>query len=78
MLNQQVHIHTGNAQARWNRQRRSQSSMNKFTYILEMRKRDGIAVSAQATRSGELSEARSVLIQQVHLLPGNAQVRWNH
>jgi len=89
MLNQQVHVHPGNAQRRWNRQGGSQCSINKFTYILEMRKEDGIvraAVSAQSTssrtawkwaREMESSGRQSVLNQQVHVHPGNAQGRWN-
>ena len=49
MLNQQVHIHPGNAQERWNCQISSQCSINKFTHQLEMPKGEGIiraAVSA--------------------------------
>jgi hypothetical protein len=90
VLNQQVHIQAGNAQGRWNHQSGSQCSINKFTYILEMRKGDGIvraAVSAQSTsshtnckcvREMELSERQSVLNQQVHIQTVNAQGRWNH
>jgi len=89
VLNQQVHVQAGNAQGRWNRQSGSQYSINKFTYTLEMRKGDGIVrgtVSAQSTssrtnwkctREMELSEQQSVLNQQVHVHPGNAQGRWN-
>jgi hypothetical protein len=90
VLNQQVHIQTGNAQGRWNRQSSSQCSINKFTYWLEMRKGDGIvsaAVSARSTSSRtcwkcaremmESSERHSVLNQQVHVPTGNAQRRWN-
>jgi hypothetical protein len=90
VLNQQVHVHPVNAQGRWNRQSGSQCSINKFTYILEMHKGDGIirvAVSAQSTsshthwkcaREMESSERQSVLNQQVHVHSGNAQGRWNH
>ena len=89
VLNQQVHVHPGNAQRRWNRQGGSQCSINKFTYTLEMRRGDGIvrvAVSAQSTssrtywrcaREMESSEQQSMLNQQVHVQPGNAQGRWN-
>ena len=89
MLNQQVHIHSGNAQGRWNCQSGSQCSINKFTHQLEMRKGDGIvrvAVSAQSTsphtswkcaREMESSEWQSVLNQQVHVQSGNAQGKWN-
>jgi hypothetical protein len=90
VLNQQVHAPTGNVQGRWNCQSSSQCSINKFTYILEMRKGDGIVrvvVSAQSTssrtswkctREMELSERQSVPNQQVHIHTGNAQRRWNH
>jgi hypothetical protein len=90
VLNQQVHVHTVNAQGRWNHQSGSQCSINKFTHRLEMRKGDGIiraAVSAQSTssrtnckcaREMESSERQSVLNQQVHIHPGNARGRWNH
>ena len=89
MLNQRLHVLAGNAQARWNHQRCCQCSINDFTYILKMHKQDGIVrgtVSAQSTTSHtywkctskmEPSEARSVFNQQVHVLPGNAQARWN-
>jgi hypothetical protein len=89
VLNQQVHVQTGNAQERWNHQSGSQCSINKFTHPLEMRKGDGIvraAVSAQSTsshtgwkcaREMESSERQSVLNQQVHVQTGNAQGRWN-
>jgi hypothetical protein len=90
VLNQQVHVQTGNARGRWNRQSGSQCSIDKFTYFLEMREGDGIiraAVSAQSTssrtnckcaREMESSERQSVLNQQVHVHPGNVQGRWNH
>ena len=66
MLNQQVHIQTGNAQVRWNCQRRSQGSVNEFTHSLEMRKQHRIIrgmVSVQSRRS--------------RVQTGNAQARWN-
>ena len=85
VLNQQVHVQTGNAQGRWNHQSSIQCSINKFTYILEMRKGDGIiraAVNAQSTNSHtyctremESSEWQSVLNEQVHIHPGNEQGR---
>jgi hypothetical protein len=90
VLNQKVHIQAVNAQGRWNHQRGSQCSINKFTYILEMHEGDGIvrvAVSTQSTsshtnckctREMELSEQQSVLNQQVHVQTVNAQGRWNH
>ena len=112
VLNQQVHVLPGNAQVRWNCQRRDQCSINgftyclemhkqvgivrdavcsinKFTYSLEMCKRDGTvrcAIGARSTTSHTswkcaseigLSEARSVLNKQAHVLPENVQVRWN-
>ena len=87
--NQQVHALPRNIQARWNHQMRSQCSINKFTYRLEMRKRDANvrgAVSAQSTcsrtcckRASEMqqSEGRSVLNKRVPVQSGNAQARQN-
>src|SRR6266699_1432660 len=54
VLNQPVHVLSGNEKTRWNGQRGSQCSINQFTYSLEMEKQDGIvrgAVSAQSTSS---------------------------
>jgi len=90
VLYQQVHIHTGNGQGRWNCQSGSECSINKFTYLLEMCKGDEVvrvAVSAQSTsprtnwkctREMESSEQHSVLNQQIHIHTRNAQGRWNH
>ena len=50
VVNQQVHVQAGNGQARWNCQRASQCSINKFTYFLEMGKRDGIVRTLQMHR----------------------------
>jgi hypothetical protein len=73
VLNQQVHAPTGNVQGRWNCQSSSQCSINKFTYILEMRKGDGIVRAAvKCTREMELSERQSVLNQQGHIHAVNA------
>jgi len=92
VLNQQVHIHPGNVQGRWNRQSSSQCSINKFTYILQMRKGDGIMESSEwqsvlhqqvhippgnCAREIKSSEWQSVLNQQIHVHTGNAQGRWN-
>ena len=89
MLNQQIHIHSGDAQGRCNCQSSSQCLINKFTHPLEMCKGDRIirvAVSAQSPSSRTnwksakemgSSEWQSVLNQQVHTQTGNPQGRWN-
>ena len=76
-------------QVKWHHQKCSQCPIDKFTYFLERRNRDGIvrgAVGAQSTSSRtiwkcasgmESSEVRSVLNKQIHVLAGNAQARWN-
>ena len=89
MLNQQVRVHSRNAQARWNRQRHGQCSINGFTYILKW------ASEMECQRCGQCSINKFTYLLEmwkwggvvrgavsaqstVHILPGDVQVRRNH
>ena len=63
--NQQVHIQAGNEKARQNGQMHGQSQINKFTYVLEMRKQM------------EWSDAWSESNQPLHILSRNEKAKWN-
>ena len=42
MLNRQVHVHPGDGQRRWDREKGGLCSIDEFTYVPEMGEGDGI------------------------------------
>ena len=87
--NQQVHIQTVHEKPKWNGQMHGQSQINKFTYLLEMSRQDGMVRCMARVKSTsshtfwkweskmEWSDAWSESNQQVHIQTGHEQARWN-